>query len=136
MKISGAHSSGGRPRLPFTLAEILPRLQALTLYGSDIFVLDNDQTGSLWGKRSGFDPAGLDYLIERSKGYNDRRQRDRNLKRGDRVAILGLGIAVVEHVDETEVEALLGNKTILRMRRNDIAWNRQNMRWEAKDLAP
>jgi hypothetical protein len=54
--------------LPFTLAEIWPRLQALTLYGSDIFVLDNDQTSSLWSKRSGFDPAGLDYLIERSKG--------------------------------------------------------------------
>jgi hypothetical protein len=54
--------------LPFTLAEIWPRLQALTFYGSDIFVLDNDQTISLWGKRSGFDPAGLDYLIERSKG--------------------------------------------------------------------
>jgi len=55
--------------LPFTLAEIWPRLQALALYGSDIFVLDNDQTSSLWGKRSGFDPAGLDYLIERNKGY-------------------------------------------------------------------
>ncbi|MGB6477082.1 MAG: hypothetical protein WBF04_23765 [Candidatus Sulfotelmatobacter sp.] len=51
--------------LPFTLAEISPRLQALTLYGSDIFVLDNDQARSLWGKRSGFDPAGLDCLIER-----------------------------------------------------------------------
>jgi len=51
--------------LPFTLAEIWPRLQALTLYGSDIFILDNDQTISLWGKRSGFDPAGLDCLIER-----------------------------------------------------------------------
>jgi len=55
--------------LPVRLAEIWPRLQALTLYGSDIFVLDNDQTRSLWRKRSGFDPAGLDYLIERSKGY-------------------------------------------------------------------
>jgi len=48
------------------------------------------------------------------------------------VAVLGRGIAVVEQADETEVEALLGNKTILRMRRNDIAWNRQNMRWEAE----
>jgi hypothetical protein len=47
------------------LAEIWPRLQALILYGSDIFILDNDQTISLWGKRSGFDPAGLDCLIER-----------------------------------------------------------------------
>jgi hypothetical protein len=77
--------------LPFTLAEIWPRLQALSHYGSDIFVLDNDQTISLWGKRSGFDPAGLDYLIERSKRYYDRRQPDRNLKRGDRMAILGRG---------------------------------------------
>ena len=42
--------------------------------------------------------------------------------RGDRVAVLGRRIAVVEHADETGVEALL-NKTILRMRSNDIAWN-------------
>jgi hypothetical protein len=61
----------------------------LTLYGSDIFALDNDQTRSLWGKRSGFDPAGLDYLIERSKGYYDRRERDRTPKKGDHVAIRG-----------------------------------------------
>ena len=56
--------------------------------------------------------------------------------KGDRVAVLGRGIAVVEHADDTEVHVLLWNKTILGMRRNDIAWNRQNMRWEAKDLAP
>jgi hypothetical protein len=55
---------------------------------------------------------------------------------GDRVAVIRRGIAVVEHADETEVEALLGNKTILRMRRKDIAWNLQNVRWEAKVLAP
>jgi hypothetical protein len=55
--------------------------------------------------------------------------------RGDRVAVLG-GIAVVQHADDTEVHALLWNRTILRMRRKYIAWNRQNMRWEAKDLAP
>jgi hypothetical protein len=51
--------------LLFTLAEIWSRLQALIHYGSDIFVLDNDQTIFLWGKRSGFDAAGLDCLIER-----------------------------------------------------------------------
>ena len=56
--------------------------------------------------------------------------------RGDRVAVLGRGIAVVEHADETEVEALLGNKTILRMRRKDITWSRQNIRWEAEVPAP
>ena len=50
--------------LPFTLAEIWPRLQALTLFGSDIFVLGNGETISLWSKSSGFDPSGLDYLTE------------------------------------------------------------------------
>jgi hypothetical protein len=118
------------------LAEIWPRLQALTLYGSDIFVLDNDQTRSLWGKSSGFDPAGLDYLIERSKGYYDRRQRDRTLMKGDRVAVLGRRIAVVEHADDTEVHALLRNRITVRMRRNDVAWNQRNLRWEAKASAP
>ena len=121
--------------LPFTLAEIWPRLQALTLYGSDIFVLDNDQTSSLWGKRSGFDPAGLDYLIERSKGYYDRRQRDRNLKRGDRVAILGRGIAVVEHVDSKWISAAVWNKCELRIARKCIRWDGQNIRWETSPHA-
>jgi len=40
--------------MPFTLAEIWPRLQALTLFGSDIFVLGNGETISLWSKSSGF----------------------------------------------------------------------------------
>jgi hypothetical protein len=63
-------------------------------------------------------------------------ERDRSFMKGDRVAILGRGIAVVEHADDTEVQALLRNRIIVRMRRKDIAWDRQNMRWEAKDLAP
>jgi hypothetical protein len=116
--------------LPFTLAETSPRLQALTLYGGDIFVLDNDQTISLWGKRSGFDPAGLDYLIERSKGYYDRRQRDRNLKRGDRVAILGRSIAVVEQIDGKWIQAVVWNKCTLRIARKEIFWDERDMRWK------
>ena len=122
--------------LPFTLTEIQVRLRSLVAYGIHIFVADANGNIPLWTKHSGLNPTGLDYLIEIGKEYYVRRQRDRILKRGDRVAILGREIAVVEHADETEVEALLGNKTILRMRRNDIAWDRQNMRWEAKDLAP
>ena len=77
----------------------------------------------------------MDYLVAKRTEYYVRRQRDRTLMKGDRVAVLGRGIAVVEHADDAEVHALLGNKTLLRMRRNDIAWNRQNMRWEAKVLA-
>jgi hypothetical protein len=87
-------------------------------------------------KGSGFDAAGLDYLIGKRTQYYDRRQRDRTLMRGDRVVVLGRGIAVVEHADETEVHALLRSRIMLRMRRKDIAWSRQNMRWEAKVSAP
>jgi hypothetical protein len=56
--------------------------------------------------------------------------------KGDRVAVLGRGIAVVEQADDTEVQALLRNRIVVRMRRKDVAWNRQNVRWEAKVLAP
>jgi len=43
---------------------------------------------------------------------------------------------VVEHANDTEVHAMLRRRIMLRMRRKDIAWNRQNMRWEAKGSAP
>jgi hypothetical protein len=45
--------------------------------------------------------------------------------------VLGRGIAVVEQVDDKQVHAVLWNRVVLRMRRKDIAWNQQNMRWEA-----
>ena len=122
--------------IPSDTKEMEARLGALAAYDIDIFMLGGGRKIPLCRKGSGFNAAGLDYLIGRCTEFYFRRQRDRTLMRGDRVAVLGRGIAVVEHADETEVEALLGNKTILRMRRNDIAWNRQSMRWEAKDLAP
>ena len=75
--------------LPFTLAEIWPRLQVLTLYGSDISVLSSGATVSLWTKHSGLNPTGLDYLIEVGKEYSVRRQQERTLKKGDRVTLLG-----------------------------------------------
>ena len=68
--------------------------------------------------------------------YYDRRQRNRTLTKGDRVAVLGRGIAVVERADDREVQALLRNRIMERMRRKDIAWNRQNMRWEAEIPVP
>jgi hypothetical protein len=117
--------------LPFTLAEIRSRLQALTLYGSDIFVLANGETISLWANDSGYSPAGLDYLIEMSKRYYDRRRLERTLKTGDRVAVLGLGIAVVEHVDGKEVHAVLWSKNVVRIGHKEIVWDEANMRWEA-----
>jgi hypothetical protein len=120
--------------LPFTLSAIQSRLQALTLYGSDIFVLGNGETISLWGKNSGFDPSGLDYLIEIGKQYYVRRQRDRTIKKGDRVAVLGRGIAVVEQVGEKKVHAVLWNRSVLTIQRKEVVWDEQNMRWEASPV--
>ena len=116
--------------LPITLAEIQSRLQALTLYGSDIFVIGNGETISLWGKDSGYSAAGRDYLISRSTQDHDRSRQERTLKKGDRVAILGRGIAVLEHVDSKWIQAVVWNKTSLRIARKEIVWDERNMRWE------
>jgi preprotein translocase subunit YajC len=74
----------------------------------------------------------LDYLIKTRKEYYVRRQRERTLKKGDRVAVLGRGIAVVEQADNKEVLVVLGNRLVLRIARRDIVLNRQNMRWECE----
>lgn len=121
--------------IPFDTKEMETRLEALAEYDTDVFIVGSGRNIPLCRRGSGFNAAGLDYLIGKRTEYYTRRQRDRTLMRGDRVAVLG-GIAVVQHADDTEVHALLWNRTILRMRRKYIAWNRQNMRWEAKDLAP
>jgi hypothetical protein len=133
------------PKSLFLPPELIPsgakaleaRLGALASYGMDIFLIVGcGQSIPLCRKGSGYDAAGLDYLIGISRQYYDRHRQERTLNKGDRVAILGRGIAVIEQADEAEVHALLWNRTMLRMRRNDIAWNRQNTRWEAEDLAP
>jgi hypothetical protein len=112
------------------------RLGALVAYDTDVFIVGCGQSIPLCRKGSGFDAAGLDYLIGKRTEYYVRRQRDRTLMKGDRVAVLGRGIAVVKQADDTEVQALLRNRITLRMRRKDIVWNRQNIRWEAKGSAP
>jgi hypothetical protein len=122
--------------IPSDTKEMESRLGALAAYGTDIFIVGHGPSIPLCRKGSGFDAAGLDYLIGKRTEYYARRQRDRTLMRGDRVAVLGRGIAVVEHVDDTEVHALLRNRIMVRMRRNDVAWNQRNLRWEAKASAP
>jgi hypothetical protein len=52
------------------------------------------------------------------------------LKKGDRVAILGRGIAVVEQVDGKEVHVVLWNRCMLRIGRKEIVWDEGNTRWE------
>jgi len=122
--------------IPPDTKEMELRLEALAAYDTDVFIVGGGRRIPLCRRGSGFDAAGIDYLIGKRTEYYVRRQRDRTLVKGDRVAVLGCGIAVVEHAGETEVAALLGNKTILRMRRKEIVWNRQNMRWEAEASGP
>jgi hypothetical protein len=118
--------------IPSDTKEMEFRLGALVAYDIDVIILGGGRKIPLCRRGSGFDAAGVDYLIGKRTQYYVRRQRDRTLMKGDRVAILGRGIAVVKHADETEVHALLRNRIMLRMRRKDIAWNRQNIRLEAK----
>ncbi|MGA8153422.1 MAG: hypothetical protein WB952_20900 [Terriglobales bacterium] len=66
---------------------------------------------------SGYDAAGLDYLIKTRKEYYVLRQRERTLKKGDRVAVLGRGIAVVRQADDKGVLVVLWNRHVLRIAR-------------------
>src|ERR1035441_3720160 len=122
--------------IPSDTKEMEARLGALAAYETDIFIVGHGQSIPLCRKGSGFDAAGLDYLIGKRTEYYVRRQRDRTLMKGDRVAVLGRGIAVVERVDGKEVHVVLWNRSILRIGRKRISWDDQNMRWEAEVLAP
>ena len=116
--------------IPFSLSEINARLKTLSEFGTDIFLLHDRERVALWKHGSGFDAAGLDYLIKTRKEYYVRRQWERTVKRGDRVAVLGRGIAVVDQADDKEVVVVLGNRLVLRIARKDIVLNQQNRRWE------
>lgn len=59
-----------------------------------------------------------------------RHLEERTLQKGDRVAVLGHGIAVVNQVDDRKVLAALGSGLVLRIVRRDIVMNQQNRRWE------
>jgi preprotein translocase subunit YajC len=116
--------------IPFSLSEINARLKTLAEFGTDIFLLHDGERVALWKHGSGFDAAGLDYLIEARREHYVRRQQERTLKPGDRVAVLGHGIAVVKQIDGREVHVVLGNRIVLRIGRKEITLNEQNRRWE------
>ena len=118
--------------LPFTLAGIESRLKRLVTYHADIYIADANESIRLWTKNSGYDPAGLDYLIELRKEYYVCHRQERTLKKGDRVAILGSGIAVVKQMTGNQVRALLWNRSFLNIGFKNIVWDDGNMRWEAK----
>ena len=121
--------------LPISMGRLEPRLNTLAAYGCDIHVLGEEGNVPLWIRGSGYDAAGLDLLVQRCKSWYARRGQERRIKRGDHVAVLHRGIAVVEQVDEKQVHAVLWNRSVLRVGRKEIVWDEQNMRWETSPLA-
>ena len=118
--------------IPFKLTEAESRLQTLMSYGVELLICKAKSTISLWSKESGFNAAAFDYLIGVHKRYYEDCLRERVLKQGDRVALLGKGIALVVQAGDCEICLALHKKIKLRVRRKDVVWNRQNMRWEAE----
>jgi preprotein translocase subunit YajC len=102
----------------------------LTAFGADILVLRNGETIRLWKHDTGYDANGLDYIISLRHNHYVRQQQERMLKKGDRVALLGQGIAVVERVDEGEAVVILGNRLVSKIPRKDIVLSQRNLRWE------
>jgi preprotein translocase subunit YajC len=118
--------------LPFTLAELNARLLALIAFGIDISVLHNRESMRLWKHGQGYDANGLDYIINLRRRHYIQEQHERTLKKGDRVALLGHGIAVVQQVDDKAAVVVLGNGVSLRIARENIVLNKPNMRWECE----
>jgi hypothetical protein len=121
--------------IPSDTKEMEARLGALAAYDTDIFIVGWGQSIPLCRRGLGYDAAGLDYLIGKRTQYYVRRQRDRTLMKGDRLAVLGRGISVVEQVDDKWIQAVVLNKCVLRIARKHISWNDQNMRWETSPHA-
>ena len=116
--------------LPFTLAELNARLLALIAFGIDIFVLHNRESMRLWKHGQGYDTDGLDYIISLRGEHYLRQQEERRPKKGDRVALLGRGIAVIEQIDSKEAVVIFGTRHALRIPRQEIVLNQHNRRWE------
>lgn len=135
----GWHAQFGYPKklvlplltVPFSMGTVESRLKTLAAYGCDVFLSGKERDVPLWAKRSGYDAAGLGLLIQRCKNWYARREQEHQIKPGDRVAVLGRGIAVVERADGQVAEVVLWSRATLRIPRKDIVWDRQNMRWEA-----
>jgi hypothetical protein len=121
--------------LPLTLMEIQSRLLALTSYRCDIFIIHDSASLPLWKENSGLAAAGLDFLMSRGSKWYAQRNQESTIKQGDRVAIVGRGTAVVKEIDSTWIQAVLGNKAIVRIARQRVSWNRQNVRWETSTHA-
>jgi len=119
-------------RVPIKITELDARLKTLIAFGADIFLVGNHENIRFWTNGSDFDAVGVDYLLKTRRDYYIRRQQERTLKKGDRVAVFGYGIAVVEDTDEKEALVVVGKRLTLRIALKDIEMNWQNMRWECR----
>lgn len=117
-------------RLPLGLAGVTERLDKLIAYRTDIFLSEPMSNFLLWSPNSGYQADGLEWLLARGRHYYHCRRGERKLKKGDRVAVIGLGIAVVVAADEQRVRAVVGNRSKLCFSCSEIRWNRSNIRWE------
>jgi hypothetical protein len=99
--------------------EFVPSRVLLTLFQRD----------RIFGRDS-YDSDGLDYVITLRQEHYVRQQQERTLKKGDRVAMLGRGIAVVKQADDQEALVMLSDRRVERIALKDIVFNQQNRRWE------
>lgn len=116
--------------VPLGMSRLGLWVTSLSAYGCDIFIFGDSGTVSLWRADSGVEADGFDMLTQRCNAWYARRAEERRLKRGDRVAVIGRGIAIVEHADNNHVQAVLGDRTVLRIERNEVFWCEQYARWE------
>ena len=118
--------------LPVSMSVLEPRLKTLAAFGCDIHLIGREGNMPLWVKDSGYEAAALDLLVQRCKSWYAQRQQERRIKRGDRVAILGRSIALVEQVNDKHIHLLLWNQNVLRISRKEIVWDEGNARWETE----
>jgi hypothetical protein len=121
--------------LPVRLMEIETRLKSLISYDRDIFILHDGAMFPLWKNDSGLAPDGLGYLTDRASKWYIQPNRRSAIKQGDRIAVVGAGMAVVDEIDGTWIRAKLGNKTVLRIARKQVSWKKENLRWETEARA-
>jgi len=117
--------------VPLGMSRAEEWLAALSGYGCNIFLDGDEGTVPLWCRESGVDASGIDLLVRRSDEWYARRAEEQQIKRGDQIAVLGHGIAVVEHANADEVLAVLGKRNVLRIERYEVVWCEQYERWEA-----
>ena len=117
--------------MPHSMVSVEARMAILAAYGCDISIISKGGIVPLWSKASGYNATGFELLLERCQVWYARRQQEREVEPGDRVAILGRGIGVVQESDGQHVQAVLGHRKALRLARKDIVWHQGNLRWEA-----